>query len=175
MRTSSNDGLSDTLLLIARIFYEAHFSTVGRPSETHAWVSCPDAHKGRKGGDSREASKGSGAAWRLRRSEGYRNAQRLRGDGFSRILTAANRGRAGSVSVQAKPNGLNYPRLGLVVPKRLLPRAVDRNRAKRILREWFRRNQASLIGQDLLVRVDARSSELESLVTDVERALMARR
>lgn len=174
-RTSSNDGLSKTLLSIFRKFYEAHFSTVGRPSETHAWVSCPHAHKGRKSGDPREASKGSGASWRLRRSERYRNAQRLRGEGIFRILRAANRRRADCVSVQVRPNGLNYSRLGLIVPKRFLPRAVDRNCVKRVLREWFRRNQAPLIGQDLLVRVDARPSELESLIADVERALVSRR
>ena len=71
------------------------------------------------------------------------------------------------------PNGLDYPRLGLVIPKSHLPCAVDRNRAKRLLREWFRRNQARLGGCDLVVRVSTRPAELLSLIMDMERLFAA--
>jgi ribonuclease P protein component len=56
-------------------------------------------------------------------------------------------------NVLLKPNALGVPRLGLIVPKRVLPRAVDRNRVKRMVREWFRNNQARLGNCDILVRV----------------------
>ena len=109
-------------------------------------------------------------------TERYRKAQRLRGEAIAQILAVTRPRRAGSVSVQVKPNGLDYSRLGLIVPKRLLPRAVDRNRAKRLLREWFRRNkQMVVIGQDLLVRLGTRRSQLASLVTDLERAVATER
>jgi len=50
---------------------------------------------------------------------------------------------------------MSYPRLGLVVPKKILARAVDRNRARRILREVFRLSQPLLGGLDVVIRVKA--------------------
>jgi ribonuclease P protein component len=44
-------------------------------------------------------------------------------------------------------------RLGLVVGKRALPRAHERNRARRVLRETFRRRRASLPAMDIVVQV----------------------
>ena len=38
----------------------------------------------------------------------------------------------------------SYPKLGFVVPKRVLRLATDRNRIKRVLRESFRASQANL-------------------------------
>ncbi|OGA09929.1 MAG: ribonuclease P protein component [Betaproteobacteria bacterium RIFCSPLOWO2_02_FULL_65_20] len=111
----------------------------------------------------------------MTRAERFRKAQRLCGDSIAQILAVTRPRRAGLVSVQVRPNGLDYSRLGLVVPKRFLPRAVDRNRAKRLLREWFRRNQTLLIGRDMLVRLDTRRSQLESLITDLERAFVPER
>lgn len=172
VRTSSNTRLFD---ILSWKNHEAHFSAVRRTSQAHARVSGPHAHARRQGGDSRAACKRARAAWRLSRAERYRKAQRLRGEAIAQILAATRPRRAGSVSVQVRPNGLDYSRLGLVVPKRLLPRAVDRNRAKRLLREWFRRNHTVLIGQDLLVRLGTRRSQLESLVADLERAFVAER
>jgi len=53
------------------------------------------------------------------------------------------------------------------VPKRVFPRAVDRNRVKRVLREWFRK-QAGLGGRDILIRVTGKGflvTEIASVVT----------
>lgn len=77
------------------------------------------------------------------------------------------------MSARVRPNGLDYPRLGLVIPKNHLARAVDRNRAKRLLREWFRRNQARLRGCDVVVRVSTRPAELQLLIMDMERLFAA--
>ncbi len=155
--------------------HEAHFSAIRYPSQAHARVSGSHAHPWRQSGDSGAACKRAGTSWRLRRAERYRKAQRLRGGAIAQILAATRPRRAGSVSVQVKANGLDYSRLGLIVPKRFLPRAADRNRAKRLLREWFRRNQTLLIGRDMLVRLDTRRSQLESLITDLERAFVPER
>lgn len=43
--------------------------------------------------------------------------------------------------------------MAVIVPKRLLARAVDRNRSKRLMREWFRTNQSRFAGNDLLIRL----------------------
>ena len=155
--------------------HEAHFSAVRGPSQTYPRVSGPHAHARRQGGDSRAACKRPRSAWRLSRAERYRKVQRLRGEAIALILAATRPRRTGSVSVQVRSNCLGYSRLGLVVPKRLLPRAVDRNRAKRLVREWFRRNHTVLIGQDLLVRLGTRRSQLETLLSDLKRAFASER
>lgn len=50
-----------------------------------------------------------------------------------------------------KQNQKSHARLGLVIGKRYLKRAVDRNKTKRILRESFRQYQEKLIGFDVIV------------------------
>jgi ribonuclease P protein component len=55
--------------------------------------------------------------------------------------------------VYRRGNGQAYARLGLAVPKRLLARAVDRNRVKRLVRERFRLSQAAIAGHDWMVRL----------------------
>lgn len=56
--------------------------------------------------------------------------------------------------MSARGNALAIARVALVVPKRHLRRAVDRNRARRVIREAFRLNQAELAGLDVVVRLD---------------------
>ena len=58
-----------------------------------------------------------------------------------------------SFLVLAKPNGESCPRLGLVVAKRHIKTAVQRNRIKRNLRETFRTHQSELAGLDIVVLV----------------------
>jgi len=55
--------------------------------------------------------------------------------------------------VQVIGNARPYARLGVVIGKRVVARAVDRNFAKRLVRERFRRDCQSLEGLDVLVRV----------------------
>jgi ribonuclease P protein component len=68
-------------------------------------------------------------------------------------------------SVFSRVNAFGFPRLGLIVPKRVFPRAVDRNRMKRVLRELFRAQQAQLGNRDILIRLSAR----EVALSEVER------
>ena len=58
----------------------------------------------------------------------------------------------GPLWLAARPNTHRTPRLGLIVAKRALRRAVDRNRAKRVIRESFRQT-ATLPPVDIVVRV----------------------
>lgn len=62
----------------------------------------------------------------------------------------------------ARPNGLDHPRLGLVVAKRQVRRSVDRNRLKRVLRETFRQQQHALGSHDIVALVRAPFHELPS-------------
>ncbi len=53
----------------------------------------------------------------------------------------------------ARENGLGHPRLGLVVGKKNIRRAVARNRAKRVARETFRRHSPQLDSLDVIFLV----------------------
>ena len=62
---------------------------------------------------------------------------------------------------QPRAEGAAGPRIGLVVGKKLLKRAVDRNCVKRCVREHFRRHRLHLPPCDLIVRLVARPAPLE--------------
>lgn len=47
-------------------------------------------------------------------------------------------------------------RLGIIASKRIAPRAVDRNRAKRLVREAFRSLRHGLGGRDVVVQLRRR-------------------
>lgn len=51
----------------------------------------------------------------------------------------------------ARLNNLSHPRLGLVIAKKHIRHAVDRNRVKRLIRETFRVKQQLLAGIDVIV------------------------
>jgi len=53
---------------------------------------------------------------------------------------------------------MHSARLGLVVGKRALARAHERNRAKRVLREMFRRQRAALPPMDIVIQVTGDAS-----------------
>jgi ribonuclease P protein component len=53
----------------------------------------------------------------------------------------------------AAPNGLDSPRLGMIVPKKIIATAVGRNRVKRLIREAFRHHQSELAGLDVVARI----------------------
>lgn len=55
-------------------------------------------------------------------------------------------------------------RLGIIAAKRKLPRAVDRNRAKRIIRESFRRNRDLLDASDVIVLAQAAAGGAENRI-----------
>ena len=99
-----------------------------------------------------------------------RYSRRLR-LGTTDIAALLARGRAlkrPGFSVLSRVNTFGVPRLGLIVPKRIFPRAVDRNRVKRVLRELFRHQQARLGSRDILIRVTA----AEVAPAEVERYLV---
>ena len=93
----------------------------------------------------------------------YRKNQRLHTADIVAMLAAGRAVKRPGFTVLLKANTLGAPRLGLIIPKRVLPRAVDRNRIKRALREWFRHNQTELGSRDILVRLTAKSAEVGAL------------
>lgn len=53
--------------------------------------------------------------------------------------------------ILATPNQLSYPRVGLVIAKKNVRLAVQRNRVKRIIRESFRLQHSGLPNVDIVV------------------------
>jgi ribonuclease P protein component len=82
-----------------------------------------------------------------------RPLQRLAAGDVGEALKAGRPVRGTRFSIYSRPNAVGFARLALVVPKKLAPRAVDRNRIRRVTREAFRLQQEQLVGLDLVVRL----------------------
>jgi ribonuclease P protein component len=63
------------------------------------------------------------------------------------------------------------PRLGLVTSSRFLPRAVDRNALRRIVRERFRQRQQALDGLDIVIRLRRSLKGVDGWRRDVARSV----
>lgn len=88
-------------------------------------------------------------------SQGFpKQARLLNATEYAWVLQRGQRKtKTGALSIKTSPNRLNRPRLGLVVPKRGTPKAHDRNRIKRVIREEFRLAQPKLPSIDVVVQV----------------------
>src|SRR6266478_5045713 len=125
----------------------------------------------------RMRTRGGRAVLRARRAKGrerlsarrrYSPRQRLGTADIASLLSSGRALKRPGFSVLFRANLLGVPRLGLIVPKRIFPRAVDRNRMKRLLRELFRAQQARLGSRDILIRLTVGTVVL----AEVERCLV---
>jgi ribonuclease P protein component len=64
--------------------------------------------------------------------------------------------------ILARNNTLRIPRLGLVIAKKHIRLAVERNRIKRLIRETFRQQQHQLPGIDAIVLARKGLDQLEN-------------
>ena len=85
---------------------------------------------------------------------GYGRSRRLtKRHQFDRVFQEASVRRTHPpLRLLALPNNVAVPRLGIVVSKRAMHRAVTRNRAKRVIRESFRNEQHRLPAMDIIVQ-----------------------
>lgn len=77
----------------------------------------------------------------------------LQREQYTQALAAGVAARRRYFAVYARPNGLPLARIGIIASKRVAARAVDRNRAKRLVREVFRKMRHRLGGVDLVVEL----------------------
>ena len=70
---------------------------------------------------------------------------------FRRVFDKPYRSVDACFTVLYRPNGLDYPRLGLAITRKRVRHAVARQRIKRQVRESFRLGQRLLNGLDLVV------------------------
>ena len=81
---------------------------------------------------------------------------------FAKVFSGGIRLTARVVTLVVRPNGVNHPRLGLAVARRVMSRAVDRHRLKREIRESFRHNVERLGGLDIVVLANPGVEKMES-------------
>lgn len=77
-------------------------------------------------------------------------------DEISSVFDFRRRSVGAFVTVHGRPTDLGFPRLAVMVPRRVAPRAVDRNYMRRVVREVFRLFQPELGSCDLVVRITRR-------------------
>jgi len=97
-------------------------------------------------------------------SQPFARSQRLtRTDEFSSVFgfRRAIRGQWLMLHYQPREQPTSGARLGMVIGKKLLRRAVDRNRVKRCIREGFRLRRTALPACDLIVRLIARPAPVD--------------
>lgn len=102
-----------------------------------------------------------------------RRSQRLGAINVAAALRSGKPVRTASLALYRRNNDLGYARLALIVPKKLVPTAVARNRIRRLTREAFREHQAHLFGLDCVVRVTRPVGEAGLHLADLQ-ALMRR-
>ena len=119
------------------------FSPLAAPRAASVWLFKPE---------SGEVNQCFARRYRLTKTDEFSSVF-----GFRRAI----RGKLLMLHYQPRPEGMTEPRLGLVVGKKLLKHAVDRNRLKRIVREQFRLRRASLPGVDLVVRLAVKLKPLD--------------
>ena len=77
--------------------------------------------------------------------------------------------------VYAKPNGAELARLGVVVSKRIMKKAVARNYYKRLARDVFRHECAGVTGADFVVRPRETIEPDAAVTARIEMANLLRR
>jgi ribonuclease P protein component len=75
--------------------------------------------------------------------------------------------------ILARENQLDHARLGMIVGKKALPEAAQRNRLKRLLRTVFRLNQDLLVGLDIVILARSNISGLQNreITENIQRLL----
>ena len=105
---------------------------------------------------------------RQARPEGYSRRHRFTEQGgFGPVIRGSRkvRGQFAMLHVGPAPQGIS--RFGAALTRRMIPRAVDRNRVRRLAREVFRRHPAKAAGLDVVLMMRSR------LTPEAEQAFLA--
>ena len=134
--------------------HEAHLSALRSPQKTHPRLSGAYAHPRRSRCYTRAPGPRPGPPFGLRPSSqfGFSREQRLRRK--AQITSVLARGRStgsGGMQLHSMPSN-DGPRLGVIAGRHAWPRAVDRNRFRRLARESFRLLQHRLQPRDYIIR-----------------------
>lgn len=138
--------------------HEAHLSALRSSQKTYPRLSRAHAHPRRSCGHSRTPRPRPGTPFGLRSNPrfGFSSKQRLRRKAQITSVLARGKTTTGGVGMQLHSlPSVGGPRLGVIAGRHAWPRAVDRNRFRRLVRETFRILQHRLQPRDYLVRARA--------------------
>jgi ribonuclease P protein component len=99
---------------------------------------------------------------------------RLTGEGaFEEVFRAGRRSEGEFLQLVSTPAARACGRVGFVIGSKVLPRAVDRNRVRRMLRVVLREGRPAIGGLDVIVRVKRAipRSEFTRIVAEARRML----
>jgi ribonuclease P protein component len=133
---------------------ETHLPTIAHPAQANSRFPGQDADPGWTRGHPRSSGERARAPRCLSGGVRLRPFQRLGSAAVAAALKSGRATRAQRFVLHSIANPFGYPRLALVIPKRLVKRAVDRNRIRRLAREAFRQRQAELGSRDFVLRVN---------------------
>lgn len=88
----------------------------------------------------------------------------LRKSDYDTVFNQAKKIVTSEFIILYRPNGLEHARLGLALSKRIVHKAHDRNRLKRLLRETFRMIQLPAVDLVVLARRDVDKIENQKLI-----------
>jgi ribonuclease P protein component len=91
---------------------------------------------------------------------------------FERILRVGRRLEGSRVQLIVAPAALLPGQVGYVIGAKQLPRAVDRNRLRRVLREALRARRAALSGLDIVLRLRRPCAPTEVAAVASEAAML---
>jgi ribonuclease P protein component len=148
--------------------HEADFSTEQPPPPQDPRVSRADEHQERPAGSETSAREGTTTPHGVTGGQRFRPKDRIRKRReYQAVYDKGQRIPSGSFVLFVMRNSSGGPRLGITVTKRI-GGAVRRNRAKRLVREVFRRHRTELMDVDIVVngrsvlpRADFRRLEAE--------------
>lgn len=105
--------------------------------------------------------------------ESLRKYEILRGRAaYQRLLSDGARVRGKGVTLFFSPSPDHIRRVGTLVPRRLYGTAVGRNRARRRLREFYRRNRDVFpLGHELIIRLHQAPDDWNAFFARLERLL----
>ena len=151
------------------MYNEKNISTKPDKKKAETRISCQDENKKRtqdSGPQARERTSPSGSQHTIEidgiMGEGFPGTLRLHHrTEFDEVFKQGRRISAGHLLFFVKSNGLAFPRIGIAAGKRY-GNAVERNRARRIVREIFRRKiRHTLESVDIVVVVRSKRGRLE--------------
>jgi ribonuclease P protein component len=91
-----------------------------------------------------------------------RELRLLTPDDFQPVFKNAVPAVSPHLTLLARKNNLDHPRIGMAIPKKHIKRAVGRNRIRRIVREQFRLQQHQLPAIDIVVIAKAGIADLSN-------------
>ena len=92
---------------------------------------------------------------------------------YKRLFRGGKRVRTRNFIIYSAANSEKFSRIGISVSKKSVSRAVDRNRAKRLVREAFRLNRNLFKDRDTLIVITGsiHDTKLHDIVTEIQSGL----